>query len=388
MDYMLEDDPFEELVESDHAVSASFEAFSRLMNSHTAFVDLLNQHERNPIASFEASARPLLTAVTGEIGHCWSLDEISVESVKTVAASVIRAAIAALQTFFKALIDFFSNVDLAAVWLGRKISFLERQVATTKGMRPTEGSVKLGRPGRYLRVHGLQIDDAGKLESQLHQLHNVVKVMAQDYRKAVIDVGNDLPAAARGKNGKVLVEALVETINKIPFNTLAAKCNMHAAPFDRFRRNNVQATQSLLGGFSLFYLHGDLREKGVDAFRFHGFLFEKTGRNELKIEREYELSTLQPGQIGELPGLVRTILDDISRASNAGVRSSANKTRQTLDNFLNTSSFEPSDMDVVRKTVSTMTHWLQQPTRSMLIHTMSVCRATIQYCYASIKTYG
>lgn len=383
MDIMLEDDPFEELVQSDTAVTASFEAFSRLMNSHTAFEDLLSL----PQASFEASARPLLTAVTGEIGHCWSLDEISVESVKTVSASLLRAAVEALKAFFKALIDFFSNVDLAAVWLTRKIAFLERQVATTKGMRPDQPSVTMGRNGRYLRVHGLQIDDAGKLEAQLHQLHNVVNVMSKDFRQAVIDVAADLPHAARGKTGKVLLDSMVSTIDKVPFDRLAAKCNMHSAPFDRFRRNNVQATHSLLGGFSLFYLRGDLREKGVDAFRFHGFIFEKTGRNELKVEREYELATLQPGQIGELPRIIKDLLDDISKASNAGVRSAANKTRQTLDMFLNTSTFEAGDMDVVRKTVNTMTRWLQQPARSMLVHSMSVCRASLQYCYASIKTY-
>lgn len=383
MELMLEDDPFEELIHSDVAVTASFEAFTRLMDSHTAFEDLL----KAPQVSFEAAARPLLTAVTGEIGHCWSLDEISVESVKTVAASIMKAAIDALRAFFKALIDFFSNVDLAAVWLSRKIAFLERQVATTKGMRPSTPSVKLGRNGRYLRVHGLQIDDAGKLESQLHQLHNVVKVMSKEFRQAVVDASADLPAAARGKTGKVLIDSMVHVINQVPFDTIAAKCNMHAAPFDRFRRNNVQATHSLLGGFSLFYLRGDLREKGPDAFKFHGFLFEKTGRNELKVEREYELSTLQPGQIGELPKIIKDLLDDISRGSNAGVRASADRARRVLDQFLNTSTFEPNDMDVVRKTVNTMTRWMQQPARAMLVHSMSVCRASIQYCYASIKTY-
>jgi hypothetical protein len=387
MDLLLEEDPFEELVRADHEVTIAFEAFSRFMNSHTAFEDLLSQAGEMPKASFEASARPLMTAVTGEIGHCWSLDEISVESVKTVAASVVRAAISALQQFFKALLDFFSNIDLAATWLSRKLSFLERQVATTKGMRPSEPTVELGRIGRYMRVHGIQIDDAGKLESQIHQLHNVVKVMAMDYRKEVIDASAELQAAARGKTGKVLTDAMVAVITKIPFDKMASQCGMHAAPYDRFKRNNVQATPSLLGGMSLFYLRGDLRERGIDAFRFHGFLFEKTGRNELKVQREYTLTTLQPGQIGELPKVIRSLLDDISKSSNSGVRAAANRSRTSLDTFLKTSSFAPSDMDAVRKTVNTLTHWLQQPTRSLLIHSMSVCRAAIQYCYASIKTY-
>ena len=387
MDDLLDDDPFEDLLRSDSEVTASFEAFQRLVNSHTALEDLLSQHDHAPYASFESAARPLLTAITGDTGMVWDLEDVSVESVKTVAASVIRAVIAALQNFFKALLDFFTNIDLAATWLSRKLTFLERQAATTRGMRPSEPTVTLGRSGRYMRVHGAQVDDAAKLEFQLNQLHRVVKVMVTDYRQAVVNAGQELPSAARGKSGKVLADALVATINKIPFDELAAKCNMHAAPYDRFKRSNVQATHSLLGGFSLFYLRGDLRARGVEAFRFHGFLFEKTGRNELKVEREYTLSTLQPGQIGELPKLIREMLNTVSRGSNSGIRTAATKTKSTLDAFIKTAAFEPSDMDVVRKTVGTVTHWLQQPSRSLLVHTMSVCRAAIAYCHVSMKTY-
>ena len=292
-----------------------------------------------------------------------------------------------LQTFFKALLDFFNNVDLAATWLSRKLTFLERQAATTRGMRPSEPTVTLGRSGRYMRVHGTQVDDAAKLEHQLNQLHHVVKIIAKDYRLAVISAGQELPHAARGKTGKVLKDALVSVVSKIPFDDLASKCNMHAAPYDRFKRNNVQATNSLLGGFSLFYLKGDLRTRGIDAFRFHGFLFEKTGRNELKVEREYTLATLQPGQIGEMPKLIREMLDTVSKGTNASIRTTANKTKSTLDAFLKTSSLESSDMESVRRTISTVTHWLQQPSRSLLVHTMTVCRAAIQYCHVSMKTY-
>lgn len=386
MDDLFED-PMEELVRSDVNVTVCFEAFSRLVDSHTAFEDLLRSHEAGSLPSFEAAAKPLLTAITSEAGYSWTLSDISVESVKTVAASVIKAAITALQNFFKALIDFLANVDLAATWLSRKIAFLERQVATTKGMRPSEPTIKLGRSGRYMRVHGHQVEDAARLEMQLKQLHDVVHVMVHQYRNVVLTAGQELPGAARGKTGDDLAKALVDVIARIPFADIASKCQMHAAPYERFHRNGVQATNSLLGGLSLFYLNGNLKEKGLSGMRFHGFLFETTGRNELKIEKEYELATLQPGQIGSLPAVIRSLLDVVVSGSNGSVRSQASRVRSTLDTFLKTSSLEASDMDAVRKTVSTVTNWMQQPSRSMMVHSMSVCRAALAYCHASIKTY-
>lgn len=387
MDFLLEEDPFEELIRSEHQLEVSFEALERLMSSHTALEDWQARRRQTTDESFEGSIHPLLTAIAGESGVMWSDSELSTESVKTVAASVVRAVINAIAQFFKSLIDFLSNVDLAATWLSRKLNKLERQAATTRGMRPSEATVKIGRLGRFMRVQGDVIDDAVKLEYQLTQLLNVVKVVATDYRNAIISAGNELPNVIRGKTGKVLTEAVVALVERIPFDQLAIKCHMHSAPYDRFKRDHVQATQSLLGGYSLFYLKGKLKEQGPSAFRFHGFVFERTGRNELKVEREYDLATLQPGQIGELPKLVREMLNQVTRSSNSNVRTAANRTRASLDAFLRTGQFEASDMDTVRKAVSAISHWLQQPSRSLLVHSMSVSRAAILYCQQSIKTY-
>jgi len=383
---LLDQDPFHDLIQADSTLSASFENLQRVMDSYTALESFMQAGESLP--SFESVSRPMIAAILG--GTDYDVDDldVSVESVRGMVGSAVKAILAALQNFFKSLFSFLSSMDLAASWLMRKVVLLERQVASSRGKVAQQERVTLGRQYKYLRVGKVFAEDSLRLETELKNLLGVINVINTEYLNSVLKVAERLPAAVRGKTSDALVTELVGLIRGVPFDGLASKMGMSDVPYERFSRKNVQATSPLLGGKSLFYLKSDLDAKGVRGFRFHGFSYDTTGRDVGRVEATHDFNTLSPAQIGNIPTVVREILQQISKGANASTRSQITRTQRTLDNFVKAQeSSAGGDVDAIRKTVSTLTYWMSSPSRALFIDSMSVCRAVVLYCNASIRTY-
>lgn len=391
MDFLSGDpsdaDPIQDLLASDDELRTSFESLNRLVDSYSALQSFMKLADQGTNVSLEAAAGPLLEAVFAGTGANLSAELYTVEGVRSATAGVIKAILSSIRKFFAALIDFLANADIAATWLQRRVKMLERQVGTTGSMNATSNKITMGRDYRFLRGSGGLNDDAGLLETNLAYLHKVAKVIVKEHQVAIVAAGGRLASSVHGKTGDALTEVLVGIVESIPFDQLASKIGMHAASKERFNRSNVMASPTLLGGMSLFYMQSDLRSKGTNAFKFHGFTFEPTRRNEAKIAPTAELSTLLPNQIGKIPEELTKILTEISNGSNASVRGQVSKTRASLEAFVHSVSEDTPDAENIRKTVSSITHWLQQPNRALILHCMSVVRSTINYCNASIKTY-
>lgn len=384
---LLDFDPIEDLMQADAELTVSMESLQRVMDSFTALESFSEAGSELSVPSFEALARPLLQAVYSGTDVEVALLQVSAESFKGMASVAVKAILDALRSFFTALVNFLSNMDLAASWLMRKVVLLERQVASSRGKSATEPTVTLGRQHRYLRVGRVFAEDSLRLETELKNFKNVIGVIGTDYLNEIMKAANNLPRAVGDKSGDALNEALVSLVKSIPFDSMASRLSMGPAPYDRFSRNNVQATPPLIGGKSMFYLKSDLDGKGVRGFRFHGFTYEKTGREVVRVEATHDFNTLSPAQIGNIPTIVRDILMMISRSSNASTRSQLNRSKATLENFARVQTASGGDIDNIRKTVSILTYWMSSPSRALFIDAMSVCRAVVSYCNASIKTY-
>lgn len=384
---LLDQDPLQDYMLAESALLASFESLDRASGSLSALNDLLNNADQFTQSSFESAARPLLSAIMSGTDVDIESTDLSVESVRGIVGTAVQTILKALQNFFKSLIEFLSNVDLAASWLMRKVVLLERQVASSRGKTAGEDKVTLGRQYRFLRVGRVFAEDSLRLETELKAMKNLIDVIGTQYTNEILKAADKLPGVARGKSGADLTSAMVGLVKSIPFDSLSGSCNMGPAPTDRFTRANAKATPPLLGGKSIFYLKSDLDTKGVRGFRFHGFFYETTGREQAQVESTHDFNTLSPAQIGNIPVIVKDILILISKASNASTRSKVNRAKATLDNFVKSQNGLSTDIETIRKTVVTLTYWMSNPSRGLYLDAMSVCRAVVVYCNASIRTY-
>lgn len=377
------DDPLLELMESDRALQTSFEAMQRTIQS----VDAVSQLTSLSPESFRDAVRPVMTALAaGSEVDLESLD-YSQEAMSASASSVLRSVAKAIQDFFKAVLEYLSNLDIAAVWLGRKVSLLAKTVPTTNGMRAEQQTIEIGRQAKFLRVGAKYIREAGRLEHELKYLKKAIDVISTTYAHGLLDAATHMPGAVRGKTGTVLELALVEVVESIPFDKVSQVLDMGPAPHDRFNRSNVRMSKGLLGGSSIFYLQADLLKKGVSGFTFHGLLYEKTLGNELSIDSHVEFDVLQPGQLGHIPDVLKEILASLSHASNLPVRSAIGRAKASLNNLTSNMQGTEHDVSMVRRTVSALTYWMGNPSRQLYSNSMSVVRAAVTYCEDSIKTY-
>lgn len=377
------DDPLLELMESDRVLQSSFEAMQRTIQSVDAIAQLANLSPE----SFRDAVRPVMTALAAGSDVDLEGFDYSQESMSPSATSVLKSVAKAIAEFFRAVLDYLTNLDLAAVWLGRKVSLLAKTVPTTNGMRATQSTVEIGRQAKYLRVGAKYIREAGRLESELKYLTKAIDVISGTYAHGLLDAATRLPGAVRGKSDATLELAMVEVVESIPFDKVSHDLDMGPAPHDRFNRGNVRMSKPLLGGHSIFYLQADLLKKGVSGFTFHGMLYEKTLGNELKIDSHVEFDVLQPGQLGHIPDVLKEILASLSHASNLPVRSSISRAKASLNNLTSNMQGTERDVSLVRRTVSALTYWMGNPSRQLYSNSMSVVRAALTYCEDSIKTY-
>jgi len=377
------DDPLLELMESDRALQISFESMQRTIQS----VDAISQLTSLSPESFRTAVGPVMTALAAGADVDLESFDYSQEAMSSSAAGILKSIGKAIAEFFKAVLDYLSNLDLAAVWLGRKVSLLAKTVPTTAGMRAEQNTIEIGRQAKYLRVGAKYIREAGRLENELKYLDSAIKAISTTYAHGLLDAATHMAGAVRGKSGSVLELALVETVETIPFDRVAQMLDMGAAPQDRFNRSGVRMSKPLLGGHSIFYLQADLLKKGVSGFTFHGLLYENTFGNELKIDSHVEFDVLQPGQFGHIPDALKNILASLSHASNLPMRSSISRAKASLNNL--TSNMQGTEQDVsnVRRTVSALTYWMGNPSRQLYSNSMSVVRAALAYCEGSIKTF-
>jgi len=377
------DDPLLELMESDRTLQASFEAMQRTIQSADAITQLANLSPE----SFRDAVRPVMTALAAGSDVDMEGFDYSQEAMSTSAHGVLKSIAKAVAEFFRAVLDYLTNLDLAAVWLGRKVSLLAKTVATTNGMRAEQSTIEIGRQAKYLRVGAKYIREAGRLEHELQYLNKAIKAISTTYADSLLAAATHLPGAVRGKSSTLLELALVEVVESVSFDKVSQQLDMTTAPHERFNRSNVKMSKGLLGGHSIFFLQADLLNKGVAGFTFHGLLYEATLGNELKIDNEVEFDVLQPGQFGHIPAELKNVLDNLSHASNLPMRTSISRAKAALNNLTSNMEGTEHDVSLVRRTVSALTYWMGNPSRQLYSNSMSVVRAVLTYCEGSIKTF-
>lgn len=378
-----DESPLLDLMESDRTLQSSFEAMQRSIQSADALGQLTELSPEN----FKTAVGPVMSALAAGTQVDLEGFTYSQEAMSVSALGVLKAIGRAIAEFFKAVLDYLTSLDLAAIWLGRKVSVLKKTVLTTNGMQTTAATVPIGRQSKFLRVGVKYIRDATRLEQELKYLDKVIGVISGTYANSLFDAATHMPGAVRGKSGDLLELAMVELVEKIPFDRVAQMLDMQSAPQERFNRSNVQVSKPLLGGHSIFYLQADLLKKGVSGFTFHGMMYEKTTSNELKIDSHVDFDVLRPNQIGHIPDVLKSVLDSLSSASNLPVRTSINRAKSSLNNLTNNMEGTEHDVSLVRRTVSALTYWMGNPSRMLYSNSMSVVRASIAYCEDSIKTY-
>jgi hypothetical protein len=380
---LVDESPLLDLMECDRALQSSFEAMQRSIQS----ADALGQLQELSPENFRAAVGPVMSALTA--GTTMDLEGFtySQEAMSVSAMGVLKAIGRAIAEFFKAVLDFLTSLDLAAIWLGRKVSVLAKAVPTTSGMQATVSTITMGRQAKFLRVGAKYIREANRLEQELRYLQKTIDVISGTYTHSLLETATHMPGAVRGKSGDMLELAMVELIEKIKFDKVAEDLDMQSAPQERFNRANVRVSKPLLGGHSIFYLQSDLLKKGVSGFTFHGLMYEKTTSSELKIDSHVDFDVLRPNQIGHIPEILKSVLGSLSSASNLPVRTAINHAKSSLNNLTNNMEGTEHDVSLVRRTVSALTYWMGNPSRMLYSNSMSVVRASIAYCEDSIKTY-
>lgn len=378
-----DESPLLELMESDRVLQSSFEAMQRTIQS----ADALGQLSELSPENFRVAVGPVMSALAA--GTTVDLENLtySQEAMSVSALGVLKAIGRAIAEFFKAVLDYLTSLDLAAIWLGRKVSVLAKTVPTTNGMQATVSTIPIGRQAKFLRVGVKYIRDATRLEQELKYLDKAIGAISGTYAHGLIETATRMPGAVRGKSGDLLELAMVELIEKIPFDRVAQQLDMQSAPHERFNRANVQVSKPLLGGHSIFYLQADLLKKGVSGFTFHGLMYEKTLGNDLKIDSHVDFDVMRPNQIGHIPEVLKSILGSLSSASNLPVRTAISRAKASLNNLTTNMEGTEHDVSLVRRTVSALTYWMGNPSRQLYSNSMSVVRASITYCEDSIKTY-
>lgn len=389
---LFDDCEFELVLDSERKVEESFEVISRTLDSFNAlrtFVDIY-QPAMDQV-SFESAAKPLIAAITA--GTDFDLDSVdySVESLKDIISDGFKSILEMIKTFFKHMIEFLDNIDITSTWMLRRTALLERVAITSRGKRPSTSKVELGRIYRFLRVGRIYADDSMKLEHELKRLHNAVDVIGKEYLDEMVNSCNSLGSAINGKTGAELDQAVTQHVLKIPLDSIASKLRMTGVSYERFNRSNVMATPALIGGRSIYYLKGELINKGSKAFRTHGFIYEETVPETFQIESTREFHTLGPVDIGSIPNVIKDILIGISKSANAERRGRVKRAQQSIDSVLKSMSGKESvtetDMETVRRTVTAMVFWLHSVSKPLFSNSLSVCRATLNYCEESAKTF-
>lgn len=378
-----DESPLLDLMESDRTLQSSFEAMQRTIQSADALGQLTELSPEN----FKAAVGPVMSALAAGTQVDLESFTYSQEAMSVSALGVLKAIGRAIAEFFKAVLDYLTSLDLAAIWLGRKVSVLEKAVPTTNGMQATVATIQIGRQAKFLRVGAKYIREASRLEQELKYLDKAIGVVSGIYAHGLLDAATHMPGAVRAKTGDMLELSLVALVEKIPFDRVAQQLEMQSAPQERFNRSNVQVSKPLLGGHSIFYLQSDLLKKGVSGFTFHGLMYEKTTSNELKIDSHVDFDVLRPNQIGHIPEVLKSVLSSLSNASNLPVRTAISRAKASLNNLTNSMEGTEHDVSLVRRTVSALTYWMGNPSRQLYSNSMSVVRASIAYCEDSIKTY-
>lgn len=369
----------------------SFESFQRISGSYSAVQSLIESASVAGNESFEVAARPVMTAIYAGTSIDAEDIDVSMESVLGVLKKLADAVIKAITNFFKRLMDMLSNIDLAATWLLRRVNVIERKRVGARGRMPKENTITLGRIHGHLRVGRIFADDALKLSRELDHLDSVIKVVATDYVEAIASGAGKIPSLSANKTGSELSSALVQAILQIPFEAVASKLKMSSIPRERFGRSDVMATSPLIGGDSIFFMKGNLVEKGLRGIRFYGYFYEPTTRELITVEDSREFKALTPADLAGLPEQMTAIIRSLSRGVGDQAKGRLNRIRYDLENYVRQQSVKEtitaSDMDQIRKVVGAVSHWTQCVSAPLFSKSMSVIRATIVYCEQSIKTY-
>lgn len=381
----------EELARSGALLDESFEVLQRTLDNYSALSNLETLRASHSAESFEAVAKTVMSAVlAGSDMDPEDLD-YSPESVGSWMKSAATAILSAIKTFFNNLIDFLSNLDVTSLWLTRKVGVIERRRTASRGKHISEPKIELGRMYRYLRAGKIYVEDSIRLERELNQLLEVINVACGTYLDEILKSAQRL-TSAKGKYGKALDDELTNNILAVPWDALANRLHMKAAPAaNPFGRGNLKVTPDLLGGISVYYLEGYLSKKGTAGLRYHGLVTDDSTVETFNISDTREFKTLGPADLGGIPGVLKEILTAISRGSQQSTRDKIKRTKSTLESFVRERSqdenLSESDMRAIRRTTSALTYWTHSVTRRLLTNSLSVCRITIAYCEKSIDTF-
>src|SRR5690606_2836495 len=302
-----------------------------------------------------------------------------------------KAILEALKNFVKDVIKFMENLDIAALWLSRRMRVVERARAASRGKLPTSSTVEIGRMYRYLRVGRVYIEDPIRLQRELDKLYNAVKTVNTTYFESISQATTRLHSA-RGKYGKELDDALVNCVLSIPWEVIDRTFGMNAlSGTNKFGRPGVRGTDPLLGGITIYRLDGKLGDRGTVGFRYHGIITEDSTEEVFNIEESREFKTIQAPDMAGIPDLVIKILEGISSGTQKSAQEKMKRMMTNVESFIKQASTDEkiteSDMKAIRRFSSALSYWSHSASRRLYSTSMGVSRAVLTYCEKSIKTY-
>lgn len=372
-------------------IEYSVESFARVFDTYCCMREMLSQQTLSQ-ESLENHYIPAFQLAFAGTSISFEAEDYSAESVLETVKKIGKAVLDAIKRFFTMMMDALSNIDIAATWMNQHINLLERKRLTSVGKTPTKPTVTLGRQHRYLRVGRIFAAEPVKLLSELRRLSDVVEVINNDYAPGLVRGTSAMSSIGNSVSGDKLTTALIASVEQIGFTKIASKLKMTSADQGRFGRSGVMATPPLLGGQSVFFMQGNLVEKGTAALRFHGMLFTTTSREPYKLAETHEFKSLSPADIVGVPDILRKLVNQCSKGSSDGVSKHMRRLRSDLeklvDSKMSDAQVSEPDLAKIRSAANAYMYWTRSVTLPLYGNAMSVIRTVLSYSQQSVKTWG
>lgn len=367
----------------------AFESLNRLMDTHSTLTQFIDENRDKERVSFESVIPYLLQSSFA--GTDLIIGEVSMESVIDVVKAIGKAILDMIRTVFQFVVDAISNFDLVATWLLRNIKLLERKRLTSRGKTPSQPYVTLKSTYRFLRVGKIYADEPIRLHTELRRLKEVLGVISSEFVTGLARGASAVNSRGGNKTGSDLERALLDAVEDIGFSRLATHLKLQDIGSDRWGRSNVKGS-AFLGGRSMFYLQGDLGEKGTRALRNHGLQFTDTFRNPIPVEESREFASLTTSDLSGIPDVLTDIVMTISKSGSGRVTTSIKQLRDGLDRYvssrMNDAAISEEDMKYLRSVSNAFTSWSKNVVPPLYGTSIQVVRSVLNYAQASTKTYS
>lgn len=390
LEYSLNDNKIAEFFESatirDAGLTAEFEALNRLLDSHEILTDWQANSSNE---SFEVSIKPMLSLLFA--GTDIVVGDISNESAATVISRISKAVMDMVVRIFNAIIDAVANFDLVSTWLLRNIQLMERKRVTSRGKVPKEDYVTLPQNHRFLRFGRTFADQPYVLLRELKTLKTTLDIIGNDYTAGLERGAAAVRTRTNRKLGEDLKQGLLEAVEDVGLSRIAMRLGMSPISKERFGREGTKATSPLIGGKSIFYLDGDLSQRGLGGLRSHGLTFGDTYRNPFPVAAEREFVTLSVSDLSGMSDVLKDIVMSISKSSGGKTMTSMKNIRNSLKSYMQSCEsatyMTEDDIKMVRSTVNAFTSWSKNVINPFYGNALQVVRVTLTYANKSTQTY-